>query len=92
MSKQMSKKRSTGRRLAGVTMPVSRKRMKWGRNWLCLCGSGKKYKTCCMKDIDSLTLSDGNAVEKEIPSDIQEMIKEYQESLLKEKDDEQTDE
>lgn len=22
---------------------------KWGRNWPCVCGSGKKYKKCCIK-------------------------------------------
>jgi hypothetical protein len=42
-------------------MPIQRKRMKWQRNWLCLCDSGRKYKNCCMKDIDELTSSDGNA-------------------------------
>jgi len=74
MSRTSSESRSLGRRLAGVTMPIGRKRMKWGRNWLCLCGSGKKYKVCCLEQITSLTTSDGNASVTKLPEDIQKMI------------------
>jgi preprotein translocase subunit SecA len=28
-------------------MPIQRKQPKVGRNDLCVCGSGKKYKKCC---------------------------------------------
>lgn len=74
MIKKLSEQRSLGRRLAGITTPISRKRMQWGRNWLCLCGSGVKYKKCCMSDIDNLTDSDGNATIDPLPEDIQKMI------------------
>lgn len=60
MSKK-SKLRSIQRRVSGVTMPIRRKRMRWRRNWNCLCGSGEKYKRCCMQDIESLTVVDGNS-------------------------------
>lgn len=74
MSNKLSERRNLGRRLAGVTMPLSRKRMKWGRNWLCLCGSEKKFKNCCMKEMDVLTASDDNANVVSLPEDIQKMI------------------
>lgn len=54
-------KLSLQKRLRGVTMPIRRKRMRWLRNWNCLCGSGRKYKVCCMQDIESLTVVDGNS-------------------------------
>lgn len=60
MSKK-SKLRSIQRRVSGVTMPIHRKRMRWLRNWNCLCGSKKKYKVCCMQDIESMTVVDGNS-------------------------------
>jgi len=31
-----------------VTQPIKRTLPKWGRNWLCSCGSGLKYKKCCL--------------------------------------------
>jgi len=74
MSRKSSERRSLGRRIAGVTMPIGRKRMRWGRNWPCLCGSGKKYKVCCLSEIDSLTESDDNASVTKLPEDIQKMI------------------
>ena len=74
MIKKLSEQLCLGRRLAGVTTPISRKRMKWGRNCLCLCGSGVKYKKCCMSDIDNLTDSDDNATIDPLPEDIQKMI------------------
>jgi len=74
MSNKLSERRSLGRRIAGVTMPIERKRMKWKRNWPCLCGSDKKYKNCCLKDIDALTASDGDATVRKLPEDIQKMI------------------
>jgi len=55
-------------------MPIRRKRIKWQRNWLCLCGSGKKYKRCCIPEITSLTAQDGNAIVEQLPEDIQNMI------------------
>lgn len=69
-----SERRSLGRRISGVTMPIQRKRMKWGRNWPCLCGSNRKYKSCCMDEIDSVTVSDGNADVTKLPEHIQKMI------------------
>lgn len=77
MSKQSSDQRSLGRRILGTTMPIGRKRMKWGRNWPCLCGSEKKYKNCCMNEIESLTISDGNAKVQTIPEDMQKKIDDY---------------
>lgn len=74
MNSKLSEQRSLGRRLAGVTMPISRKRIRWGRNWLCMCGSGAKYKKCCMSEINSITASDGNANIKLLSKDIQKMI------------------
>jgi hypothetical protein len=55
-------------------MPISRKRMKWCRNWKCLCGSGKKYKHCCIGDIDGLTIVDGNAAVETLSEDVQKMV------------------
>lgn len=74
MSNKSSERRNLGRRIAGVTMPISRKRMKWKRNWLCLCGSEKKYKNCCLSDIDALTVVDGDANVEALSEDIQKMI------------------
>ena len=74
MSKKQSEQRSLGRRIAGVTMPIGRKRIKWGRNWLCLCGSGVKYKNCCLDEIETLTVSDGNATVVKLSEDIQHLI------------------
>lgn len=74
MSNKQSEQRSLGKRLAGVTMPISRKRMRWQRNWRCLCGSDKKYKNCCLKDISELTLSDGDASVKDLPENIKKII------------------
>ena len=45
-----------------VTKPLRRKRIRWKRNWVCVCGSGKKYKKCCLKDIEALDSMDGNAI------------------------------
>jgi hypothetical protein len=74
MNKRSSKQRSVGRRIAGVTMPITRKRIKWGRNWLCLCNSGLKYKNCCLKELEDITNSDGNANIVALPKDVQTMI------------------
>lgn len=82
MDKRLLEQRSLNRRIIGITMPITRKRIKYGRNWPCLCGSKDKYKNCCMAEIDSLTASDGNANITTLPDDIQKMIDEYQ----KEKD------
>ncbi len=57
-----------------VTKPIIRKRIKWGRNWLCLCNSGKKYKRCCLNKIDQLTASDGNSSLGELHNDIGEVF------------------
>lgn len=80
MSKLSSEQRSLGRRINGVTMPIGRKRTKWSRNWPCLCGSGKKYKHCCLKDISQLTQSDGNAKVQELPEDVQEVVRRHLEA------------
>jgi len=69
-----SEQRSLKRRIAGVTMPITRKRAKWGRNWLCLCGSKKKYKNCCMKDIEALDNEDQNARVSPIPQEMVAMV------------------
>jgi hypothetical protein len=58
-------------------MPIRHKRMKWGRNWKCLCGSDKKYKNCCKKEIDELTASDGNADVEALSEDVQKMIDDH---------------
>ncbi len=31
-----------------VTQPIKREYPKWGRNWPCFCGSGLKFKKCCL--------------------------------------------
>ena len=80
MSQKSSERRSLGRRIQGVTMPIRHKRMKWGRNWQCLCGSGKKYKNCCQKEIDELTASDGNADVEALSEDVQQMINDHVEA------------
>lgn len=74
MGKTLSERRSLNRRIAGVTMPIIRKRIKWGRNMPCLCGSGLKYKKCCMIGMDNLTISDDNADITSLSEDMQEMI------------------
>lgn len=74
MSNKSSELRSLSKRIAGVTMPIRRKRTKWNRNWPCLCGSDKKYKNCCLKDIDALTAVDGDYKVEAISEDIQKMI------------------
>ncbi len=74
MSNKLSERRSLARRISGVTMPIERRRMKWQRNWPCLCGSKIKYKNCCLGDTNRLTSSDGNAQVKEIPENIQKMV------------------
>lgn len=79
MKQKRSEQRNLSNRLAGVTLPISRKRTKWGRNWPCLCGSGKKYKKCCINEINNITTSDGNANVESLPEDIQKMIDARQE-------------
>lgn len=44
-----------------ITMPIIRKRIKWKRNWQCMCGSKKKFKNCCLSQSEFLTSLDGNA-------------------------------
>jgi len=34
--------------------PIVRTRLRWQRNWLCPCGSGKKYKKCCLQNIEAI--------------------------------------
>ncbi len=34
-----------------IVMPIKRDTPKVGRNDICLCGSGKKYKSCCLRSI-----------------------------------------
>jgi len=75
-----SERRNLWKRVAGVTMPITRKRVKYGRNWLCLCGSGKKYKNCCINEINDLTASDDNANVETLSEDVQKMIDVQRES------------
>lgn len=81
MSKLSSVERNLGRRIFGVTMPIKRKRARWGRNRLCMCGSDEKYKNCCCKNTEALTLRDGNANVVELSEDIQKLIKIHKESI-----------
>ena len=74
MNQMLSGLRNLKRRLASVTMPIRRKRIKWQRNWNCLCGSKKKYKKCCIDEITNLTAQDGNAMVKQLPEGVQNMI------------------
>jgi len=67
-------------------MPITRKRTKWHRNWPCLCGSGKKYKVCCIDEIESITALDGNANIAKLPENIQKMINAYYEAEVEVKD------
>lgn len=83
MSNKLSKQRSLGRRISGVTMPIGRRRMRWGRNWLCLCGSNIKYKKCCLNDIEDLTISDGNAVVEALSESVTEIVKANKKGLTK---------
>lgn len=80
MSRTSSEQRSLGRRINGITMPITCKRTRWCRNWPCMCGSGLKYKNCCLKEIQSLTESDGNANVTKLPEDIQKMIDTHREA------------
>lgn len=79
MSRKLSEQRSLSRRFSGVTMPISRRRAKWNRNWLCICESGKKYKHCCMDEINSFTAHDGNANIEVLPESVQKMIDTHRE-------------
>jgi len=77
--------RNLQNRVDGVTMPLQRKRLKWKRNWSCLCGSGKKYKKCCMGDIQKLDREDGNANITELSEDVArqvEYLRAIQETLV----------
>jgi preprotein translocase subunit SecA len=47
---QVAKPTSTNMDDTSVSAPKKRKEPKVGRNDLCPCGSGKKYKYCCGKD------------------------------------------
>ncbi len=79
--KRSSAERNLGKRIFGVTMPIERKRVKWGRNWPCMCGSNKKYKNCCHKMTEALTLQDGNANVVELSEDVQKLVKVHQEAI-----------
>jgi hypothetical protein len=69
-------------------MPIRRKRLKWGRNWPCLCGSEKKYKKCCILEISAYTASDGNEKVDEIPAKIKQMIIDWQEEQKRKQEEE----
>jgi len=84
--KRSSAERNLGKRIFGVTMPIERKRTKWGRNWSCMCGSGKKYKSCCHKMTEALTVQDGNANVVELSEDVQKLVKLHQEAIAAEAD------
>lgn len=80
MNQKPSAVRSITRRISGVTMPIGRKRMRWLRNWLCLCGSAKKYKNCCMAAMEKLTSSDGNMTIESLPEEVQIVIDAHHEA------------
>lgn len=88
MNKRPSVQRSLGRRIVGVTMPIRRKREKWGRNWPCMCGSDQKYKNCCFKTTEALTRQDDNANIVELSEDIQKLVKQHQEAIAAAEDGE----
>ncbi len=48
-----------------ITMPITRKRPRWQRNWPCVCGSGKKFKSCCLSQSEIMDSLDGNQEIKE---------------------------
>lgn len=77
MAKVKTSLRKLKRRLDGVTMPLSRKRLDWGRNWLCMCGSGKKYKKCCLSQAQQQDSIDGNANEAPLPEGVQEIVQRH---------------
>lgn len=81
MSKQSSVQRNLAKRIAGITMPISRKRTRWERNWPCLCGSGVKYKNCCLKDISDLNKIDGNANVAVLSEDVQKLVDAHREAV-----------
>ncbi len=74
MNRKLLELYNLNRRISGITMPITRKRARWNRNWPCMCGSGKKFKMCCMVEIDILTASDGNANVATLSDDIQKMV------------------
>ncbi len=86
MSKKTSVERNLGKRIFGITMPIERKRIKWGRNWPCMCGSNKKHKNCCLETTEALTLQDGNANVVELSEDVQKLVAIHQEAIAAEKD------
>ncbi len=88
MKTKPSERRSFAKRLNGVTMPIHRKRLKWGRNWPCLCGSEKKYKNCCLLEIATLSVSDGNEKVEEVPANIKQMIIDWREEQKRKKEEE----
>lgn len=88
MKTKPSEQRSFAKRLNGVTMPIRRRRLKWGRNWLCLCGSEKKYKNCCVLEIDALSASDGNEKVEEIPANVKQMVADWKEEQKRKKEEE----
>lgn len=81
MSNRSSAERNLGRRIFGVTMPILRKRTKWGRNWPCMCGNKQKYKNCCYEMTEALTAQDGNASVVELSEDVQKLVKMHQEAI-----------
>jgi len=56
MDRKKWRQPNTDKKIIGTTQPIKRKRPKWGRNWLCFCGSDKKYKHCCLKAINDIAL------------------------------------
>ena len=84
--KRSSAERNLGKRIFGVTMPIERKRTKWGRNWPCICDSGKKYKNCCYDITEAMTRQDGNANVVELSEDVQKLVKIHQEAIAAEVD------
>lgn len=41
--------------------------LKWPRNFNCVCGSGKKFKKCCLNGLaKQVTIKDANAINKKL--------------------------
>ncbi len=46
--KEKAKLKEKGENASSTLKPIAQRYMSVGRNELCLCGSGKKFKRCCL--------------------------------------------
>jgi len=53
-----------------------------------LCGSGKKYKRCCLLEIETLSVSDGNEKVEDIPANIKQMVTDWKEEQKRKQEEE----